>query len=597
MTSRLHAELSRLTAILLGELGAQDHWSGELSSSALSTAVATVALGQIDLHTGSNLHAPLIESGLRWLAQNANADGGWGDTIRSRSNISTTALCRAAFAAAGADSRYTSTIRAAEHWLIAQSGSLAALPTVIADRYGTDRTFSIPILMTLAISGWPGPAEWEGWRGIPGLPFELAVLPRGFFGALKLPVVSYALPALIAIGQAIHHHAPSPNPLARILRKFSRARTLRLLCDLQPPNGGFLEATPLTAFVTMALASSGNPRHAVAQKAAQFLRASIRPDGSWPIDTNLATWVTTLSIKALAPQSHLITTGQKERLREWLLTQQTQVVHPYTGAAPGAWAWTDLPGGVPDADDTAGALLAIAELGQPDARAIHSAEAGIRWLLDLQNSDGGIPTFCRGWGHLPFDRSTPEITAHALRAWVKWRPLVNPRLGREIDAGSRKALRYLEKAQGANGSFLPLWFGNEHAADEANPVYGTAQVLIVLNDLESAGFPVPPRIQTRAAAFLAAAQKPGGEWGGDLSAPGSVEETALAVEALAPFEQHSATLRKGMDRLLHLLQTGAWQSPSPSGLYFARLWYYERLYPLIFSVSALGRIAGGSKSG
>jgi hypothetical protein len=27
---------------------------------------------------------------------------------------------------------------------------------------------------------------------------------------------------------------------------------------------------------------------------------------------------------------------------------------------------------------------------------------------------------------------------------------------------------------------------------------------------------------------------------------------------------------------------------SPIGFYFAKLWYYEKLYPLIFTVSALG---------
>jgi squalene-hopene/tetraprenyl-beta-curcumene cyclase len=31
-----------------------------------------------------------------------------------------------------------------------------------------------------------------------------------------------------------------------------------------------------------------------------------------------------------------------------------------------------------------------------------------------------------------------------------------------------------------------------------------------------------------------------------------------------------------------------WSSPSPIGFYFAKLWYFERLYPLIFLVSALG---------
>ena len=32
--------------------------------------------------------------------------------------------------------------------------------------------------------------------------------------------------------------------------------------------------------------------------------------------------------------------------------------------------------------------------------------------------------------------------------------------------------------------------------------------------------------------------------------------------------------------------------PSPIGFYFAALWYYERLYPLIFTATALGRVKG-----
>src|SRR5438046_6015338 len=45
---------------------------------------------------------------------------------------------------------------------------------------------------------------------------------------------------------------------------------------------------------------------------------------------------------------------------------------------------------------------------------------GLAWLQNLQNSDGGWPTFCRGWGKLPFDRSGTDLTAHALRALRAW---------------------------------------------------------------------------------------------------------------------------------------------------------------------------------
>src|SRR5206468_9334435 len=156
-------------------------------------------------------------------------------------------------------------------------------------------------------------------------------------------------------------------------------------------------------------------------KGVEFLLASAREDGSWPIDTNLATWVSTLAVNSLtslgavaAPgmsgaQPHFGLTGaDRVRIAEWLLARQYQEEHPYTHAAPGGWAWTDLPGGVPDADDTAGALLALRHLGAIDDPTRGAAHAGVSWLLDLQNHDGGIPTFCRGWGAQPFDRSSAD---------------------------------------------------------------------------------------------------------------------------------------------------------------------------------------------
>src|SRR5207249_987680 len=168
----------------------------------------------------------------------------------------------------------------------------------ILKRYGKDRTFSAPILMMCAISGRMGSGA-DGWKDVVPLPFELAALPQRLFAALRLPVVSYALPALIAIGQARHHHLPTRNPLTRFVRNLTQARTLDVLTRIQPSSGGFLEATPLTSFVTMSLAASGQVNHPVTKKGVEFLVASQRDDGSWPIDTNLATWVTTLSVNAL----------------------------------------------------------------------------------------------------------------------------------------------------------------------------------------------------------------------------------------------------------------------------------------------------------
>jgi len=559
---------------LLDARVAAGHWEGHLSSSALSTATAVCAL---ELVRRNRADAPdtlgeLVSRGLAWLEKHQNADGGYGDTADSPSNISTTTLC---WASLGLGPGAEVASARAEAWLKREVGELqpAALAEVIRTRYGVDRTFSTPILTMCALAGrfGEGPAAW---REVPGLPFQLAALPRGLFGALGLRVVSYALPALIAIGQTIDHHHPPSNPITRMFRTMTRARTLRLLEEIQPASGGFLEAAPLTSFVTMSLAGMGLASHPVARRATEFLVKGAREDGSWAIDSNLATWVTTLAVNAVGDD---LDPDARRSIRAWLLKQQYKVTHPYTGAAPGGWAWTDLSGGVPDADDTPGALLALTKLKEgddPDVRA--AASAGVRWLLDLQNSDGGIPTFCRGWGKLPFDQSCPDLTAHAIRAWSAWNEVadVRPAIARAFD--------YLIRVQRADGSWVPLWFGNQRAPGQENPVYGTSRVLLCARLGRDVAW---MKAAARALQWLKDAQNPDGGFGGAPGLTSTIEETALAAEALHP----DPAADRARTWLAEHTVEGTRFDPSPIGLYFARLWYWEQLYPLIFTVAALGR--------
>lgn len=544
-----------LTERLLAERTVDGHWVGELSSSALSTATATIALtlaGDPKLPAG----------GLDWLRRTQNADGGWGDTVLSISNISTTALCWSAFAIAGVDDHAS---QRAEQWLRQKAGSLEPmqLAQAIASRYGNDRTFSVPILTVLAL------AKKVPWSIVPQLPFELAACPQSWFRWLQLPVVSYALPALIAIGHVHHRLSPTWNPVARGIRAITAEQTLQVLDRIQPPNGGFLEATPLTSFVAMSLKSAGYHDSPVLKRCLSFLYASLLKDGSWPIDTNLATWVTTLSVNAL--REHL-PVAERKVIRDWLLAQQYQQAHPYTGAPPGAWAWTNLPGGVPDADDTSGALVALDTLGAHNA--VDAVTRGVAWLLDLQNRDGGIPTFCRGWGKLPFDRSSQDITAHALQAWTAWKSRVDPSIQSRIAAATQRATDYLKRTQRSDGAWVPLWFGNQHAHDDQNPVYGTARVLLATHN-------------QRAAQWLQSVQNKDGGWGGDRGIDSSIEETSLAVAAIAGVSDDAA--RRGLEWLVDATRNGTHTPPSPIGFYFARLWYFEKLYPLVFAVDAFRR--------
>lgn len=600
MSERLLTALHTAQDALLAKRTRDGVWEGRLSSSALSTATAVVAL-ELSQRAGlvrNEEHEPLVEGGLNWLDAHANPDGGWGDTVASQSNLSTTTLVWAAFGIRpDLAVRHKRVVQAAEQWLSQRVGTLTPdrLATAILDRYASDLTFSVPILTHCALSGLLGTGV-EAWDRVIPLPFELSIFPASWYAALQLPVVSYALPALIAVGYAHHVHAPSKNPLIRGLRALAARRALRILDTLQPPNGGFLEATPLTSFVLMSLAASGEAKHPVAGRALDFLMSSVRPDGSWPIDTHLATWVTTLSVQALSggrPDGPPFDPKATREITDWLLRQQYRRRHPYTNAAPGGWAWTPLPGGVPDADDTAGALLALRSLGADTPATLEAATAAVCWLMDLQNRDGGIPTFCHGWGALPFDRSSADITAHALRAWHAWKDSLPGALQKRLLRCASRAETFLRRVQEESGAWCPLWFGNEHETDESNRVYGTSRVLLALAEIGGLS-----EMSDRAARWLRQAQRPEGGWGGGIGdGPSSVEETGLALEALAAYTERTPdqwdafkpALVRGAEWLAERIEGGSWQSPTPIGFYFAKLWYYEELYPLIFATAGLKR--------
>lgn len=633
--NRLFAAYERARDDLLAERSRDGHWTGELSASALSTATAVSALALVERRDATNekgefvsearesFLSELIVDGINWLADHQNADGGWGDTDKSNSNIATTMLAVAAFHLTGVPVKHADALERAQKY-INEKGGIEGLKK----RYGKDKTFAVPILTNCAL------AEMVPWSQVSPLPFEMACLPQSWYRFLRLPVVSYAIPALVAIGQCRFHHLKPWNPIARTIRGRCVEPSLEVLEKMQPASGGYLEAIPLTSFVVMSLASMGRVKHPVTQQGLEFIVDSVREDGSWPIDTDLATWNTTLAVNALANAGEdVMSLGSID----WILSCQHVQPHPYTGAEPGGWGWSDLSGAVPDADDTPGALLALAHhRDAPDCdsrtreRITKAAKQGIDWLLNLQNGDGGWPTFCRGWGTLPFDRSGADLTAHAIRALIAWRDQVDShRYAVAIDCG----VRYLLAQQRDGGAWIPLWFGNQDDPHEENPVYGTSKVLLALTELrQEERFAADQREPALGLGvhWLVEHQNPDGGWGGRVawdSPPGqdgkkkkkrriisSVEETALAVEALLaatdarvssdglvfsgdePDEKTRQSLGRGLAWLVAAVEENKHRETSPIGFYFAKLWYHEKLYPMTFTASALGQAVGSFAS-
>ena len=91
--------------------------------------------------------------------------------------------------------------------------------------------------------------------------------------------------------------------------------------------------------------------------------------------------------------------------------------------------------------------------------------------------------------------------------------------------------------------------------------------------------------------WLVDVQNEDGGWGGARGVCSSIEETGVALSGLA-----SAAARERDERAIRAIVRGCqWLidatagtcDAAPIGLYFARLWYYEQLYPLVFALHGL----------
>lgn len=578
---------------LISQKNPDGFWTGRLSSSALGVAVAVAALHSDDPEENSSE----IRKGLGWLCRNINADGGFGDTPESPSNISTSLLVYAAF---NLYSSQNKTVKEAQErvacYLFVQGIDVRTSQVAenILAHYKKDYTFSVPILAMCGLCNVPGD---DAFRYIPQLPFELSLLPRRFYRLLNLSVVSYAIPALVAVGIVIFKKKKS-GIFWRLVRKYSIPKAMKILDRMLPESGGFLEAIPLTAFVSLSLIHSGFKDSEIVRKGIRFLKSSQRDDGGWPIDVDLSTWVTSLAVKGF--RSYLngfLDSDVQDRIADHFRFIQNKTMHPFNGTQPGGWGWTNYSGSVPDGDDTPGVILALLKL-QPKEKIQNEILVACRWLGSLQNSDGGFPTFSRGWGKLPFDQSCSDLTGHSLLALATVLEVYSDGLPvrekQQLEKMFSRALVYLENHQQTDGSWLPLWFGNQLAPGHLNPVYGTARVLAYIRDTLRLGW-IPGKTKQQlevlagnASRFLLSAQNADGSWGGNVVVAGTMEETALAVSALASPENMEVCM-KGLVWLDRFYRENGLK-PAPIGLYFASLWYDEKLYPATFYLEALARV-------
>jgi squalene-hopene/tetraprenyl-beta-curcumene cyclase len=295
-----------------------------------------------------------------------------------------------------------------------------------------------------------------------------------------------------------------------------------------------------------------------------------------------------------------------QRAARWLLSRQSLRSGDWaarTAAPPGGWYFEDRNEHYPDVDDTSMALIALgfARLpGRDDGVRRAAMDRGLRWMLAMQNPDGGWASFDRAndkrWlTEIPFadhnamiDPSTADITGRVLESLGGF-----PRLGADHPL-VRRAVDFLKRDQQLDGSWFGRW--------GVNHIYGTWQALVGLRQM---GEPTDAPYIRRAGRWLEAHQNPDGGWGESIASyrdnaargrgDSTPSQTAWALMGLrAAGGAGSTAARHGLSFLLRgQTAEGTWEQEAWTGTGFPGVFYLRyHLYPHYFPLMALGQYAG-----
>jgi len=309
-------------------------------------------------------------------------------------------------------------------------------------------------------------------------------------------------------------------------------------------------------------------------------------------------WDTGLAMHALAEAGINEESDAAQRGINWLLEKECRTPADWQmnclPIEPSGWFFEFCNPHYPDVDDTAIVLACLSRLGGEKAAA--AKQRGVRWLLNMQNDDGGWAAFDRTRDRpilekIPFsdhnamqDPSCPDIVGRAMEGLGHCgirisHPAIAP------------AIAFLRKHQDPCGAWWGRW--------GVNYIYGTWQVL---TGLRSVGEDMNRPYIQRAAAWLRSVQKPDGSFGEtcqtyeDHSFKGQGDSTASqtawgAMGLMAAAGPDDPAVKKAIQWLIdHQSPAGDWTEEYFTGTGFPKVFYLKyHLYRLYFPLTALSR--------
>lgn len=382
------------------------------------------------------------------------------------------------------------------------------------------------------------------------------------------------------------------------LEKLAIAQCEKWILDHQDRSGDWGGIYPAMQYSLLALYALGytkaNPCFAKAWEALQRFQKEIAPTLLHQQSCVSPVWDTAWAIIALSRSGWNLEQDSMQAIFQWLLKKQILVsgdwaIHNKTGLG-GAWAFQFDNDFYPDTDDSAVVIMALLQHPSPTPQLLASIQAGVRWLLTMQNLDGGWSAFEQGVDDeyvnmIAFndmenwrDPSTADVTGRCLQMLA------------ELDVSGdspavMKAIAFLQKQQTNDGSWFGRW--------GVNYIYGTWSVLMGLARYLTPRDPIIDKAVT----WLQSIQNLDGGWGESCHSyvmnkytplrASTPSQTAWALLALmAASRTNTQSVHRGITWLLeHQNTQGTWDEPYFTGTgfpkhFYLRYDYYRHYFPL-----------------